>query len=198
MPVPLRVYTIEDAHQRATLDAAAAPMMLSPDDGASADGTLSATRSTIGQTLTQPCRNGVSRPLDSATIAGPLVTRARQRGDPAGVGQAVDSTRSGLLALSRCSTNRRWLASQQNGCNSEYSEARSSRSSSRRRGTSSQSCPVPSATWARSLQRVRRLHGRQRQRRQRRPARQTRGEKAPGSAVAYEEWRPAVSRARAT
>ena len=99
MPVPLRVHAIEDAHQRATLDAAAAPMMLSPDDGASADGTLSATQSTIGQTLTQPCRNGVSLLLDSATIAGPLVTRARQRGDPAGVGQAADSTRSGLLAL---------------------------------------------------------------------------------------------------
>ena len=66
VPVPLRVYMIEDAHQSATLDAAAAPMVLSPDDGASADRTLSATRSTIGQMLTQPCRNGVSRPLDSA------------------------------------------------------------------------------------------------------------------------------------
>ena len=49
MPVPLRVHAIEDAHRRATLDAAAAPMMLSPDDGASADETLGATQSTIGQ-----------------------------------------------------------------------------------------------------------------------------------------------------
>ena len=65
VPVPLRVHMIEDAHQSATLDAAAAPMVLSPDDGASADRTLSATRSTIGQMLSQPGRNGVSQPLDS-------------------------------------------------------------------------------------------------------------------------------------
>ena len=98
-PAPLRVHAIEDAHRRATLDAAAAPMMLTPADGASADGTLGATKSAIGQTLTKPYRNDVSLLLDSAAIAGPLVTRARQRGDPAGVGQVVDNTRSGLFAL---------------------------------------------------------------------------------------------------
>ena len=98
-PAPLRVHAIEDAHQRATLDAAAAPTMLSPADSASADGTLSATKSAIGQTLTKPYRKDASLLLDSEAVAGPLVTRARQRGDPAGVGQVVDSTRSGLLAL---------------------------------------------------------------------------------------------------
>ena len=98
-PAPLRVHAIEDAHRRATLDAAAAPMMLSPADGASADGTLGATKSAIGQTLTKPYRKDASLLLDSAAVAGPLVTRARQRGDPAGGGQVVDNTRSGLFAL---------------------------------------------------------------------------------------------------
>ena len=98
-PAPERVHAIEDAHRRATLDAAAAPTMLSPADGASADGALGATKSAIGQTLTKPYRNDVSLLLDSEAVAGPLVTRARQRGDPAGVGQVVDNTRSGLLAL---------------------------------------------------------------------------------------------------
>ena len=98
-PAPLRVHAIEDAHRRATLDAAAAPTMLSPADGASADGTLGATKSAIGQTLTKPYRKDASLLLDSEAVAGPLVTRARQRGDPAGVGQVVDNTHSGLLAL---------------------------------------------------------------------------------------------------
>ena len=46
-PAPLRIHAIEDAHRRATLDAAAAPMMLTPADGASADGTLGATKSCL-------------------------------------------------------------------------------------------------------------------------------------------------------
>ena len=48
-PAPLRVHAIEDAHRRAILDVAAAPMMLSPADGASADGTLGATKSQSGR-----------------------------------------------------------------------------------------------------------------------------------------------------
>ena len=78
-PAPLRVHAIEDTHRRATLDAAAAPTMLSPADGASADGTLGATKSAIGQALTKPYRKDVSLLLDSEAVAGPLVTRARQR-----------------------------------------------------------------------------------------------------------------------
>ena len=37
--------------------------------------------------------------LDSDAVAGPLVTRARQRGDPAGDARVVDGKRSGLSAL---------------------------------------------------------------------------------------------------
>ena len=99
-PAPKRVHAIEDAHRRATLDAAAAPTMLSPAEGASADGVHGATKSAIGQTLARQYRVDVSLLLDSDAVAGPIATRARQRGDPAG-DRVVDAKRFGLLALNQ-------------------------------------------------------------------------------------------------
>ena len=46
-PAPKRAHAIEDAHRRATLDAAAAQTVLAPADGASADSAPSATKSAI-------------------------------------------------------------------------------------------------------------------------------------------------------
>ena len=83
-PAPKRVHAIEDAHRRATLDAAAAPAVLAPADSAGADSAPSATKSAIGQCLTRQYRADVMLLLDSPAIAGPIANRIRQRGDPAG------------------------------------------------------------------------------------------------------------------